>query len=155
MALVEVRILLCEHFQSELLETFFFSAGSVKNTSFLDPDQLFTLEATKDSNTCVWWRLSAGSRAFGVTVQFSRTFLKRDQDVSVETRKPKREATAPTLGTFLARVSKSENILLNCFDLQTILWTNISGTLAKKSQSDDFLPLFKFIVMCHLNGSRI
>ena len=53
MALVEVRILLCEHFQSELLETFFFSAGSVKNTSFLDPDQLFTLEATKDSNTCV------------------------------------------------------------------------------------------------------
>ena len=133
----------------------FFSAGSVKNTSFLDPDQLFTLEATKDSNTCVWWRLSAGSRAFGVTVQFSRTFLKRDQDVSVETRKPKREATAPTLGTFLARVSKSENILLNCFDLQTILWTNISGTLAKKSQSDGFLPLFKFIVMCHLNGSRI
>lgn len=133
----------------------FFSAGSVKNTSFLDPDQLFTLEATKDSNTCVWWRLSAGSRAFGVTVQFSRTFLKRDQDVSVETRKPKREATAPTLGTFLARVSKSENILLNCFDLQTILWTNISGTLAKKSQSEGFLPLFKFIVMCHLNGSRI
>ena len=133
----------------------FFSAGSVKNTSFLDPDQLFTLEATKDSNTCVWWRLSAGSRAFGVTVQFSRTFLKRDQDVSVETRKPKREVTAPTLGTFLARVSKSENILLNCFDLQTILWTNISGTLAKKSQSDGFLPLFKFIVMCHLNGSRI
>ena len=73
----------------------------------------------------------------------------------METRKPKREATAPTLGTFLARVSKSENILLNCFDLQTILWTNISGTLAKKSQSDGFLPLFKFIVMCHLNLSHL
>jgi len=41
---------------------------------------------------------------------------KRDQDVSLNKETKKREATAATLATFLARMSKSENILLNCFD---------------------------------------
>jgi hypothetical protein len=36
--------------------------------------------------------------------------------MSLQTKKQKREATVAALATFLTRMSKSENILLNCLD---------------------------------------
>jgi len=50
-------------------------------------------------------------------LSFKKRFrLKKETKMSLQTKKQKREATVAALATFLTRMSKSENILLNCLD---------------------------------------
>jgi len=140
-AVVEVWILLWTFSvcSKTFLLTFFAFSRRWQRQKILQflPWSIFTLEATKDSNTCVetiiWWHYGGCARErvasfrryctiFSDFFHLKKRFrLKKETLTSLKRKKPKREASVATLATFLTRISKSENILLNCFDHQNSL----------------------------------
>lgn len=117
------------------------------------------LEATKDSNTCgvetIWC-------SCGLTVQFSRLLFfktvsskKKKNETGTSLREKETETRGNDRACFnlLGRMSKPENILLNCLTIK--FFGQILLTSLPKGLTQDGLPLLKFIVMCHLNLSHL
>jgi len=96
------------------------------------------LEATKDSNTCgvetIWC-------SCGLTVQFFRLLFfktvsskKKNRETGTSLREKETETRGNDRACFnlLGRMSKPENILLNCLT-NKVLWANFSDILDKRS----------------------
>lgn len=117
------------------------------------------LEATKDSNTCgvetIWC-------SCGLTVQFFRLLFfktvsskKKNRETGTSLREKETETRGNDRACFnlLGRMSKPENILLNCLTIK--FFGQIFLTSLPKGLTKAGLPLLKFIVMCHLNLSHL
>ena len=107
----------------------------------------------------VEWRLSGVVAALLYNFSsssFSKQFLlKKNRETGTSLREKETETRGNDRACFnlLGRMSKPENILLNCLTIK--FFGQIFLTSLPKGLTQAGLPLLKFIVMCHLNLSHL
>jgi len=175
MALVELWILLwtfsvcCwKNILAHIFLLLFFRRQRQEILQFL-PWSIFTLEATKDSNTCVetiWWHYGGCARErvasfrryctiFSDFFSLKKRFRlkKRDFDISLK-KETKTRGIGCNTGNIFDKDIKIRKYTFKLF-WPSKFFGQILLTSLPKSLSEAHLPLFKFIVMCHLNLSHL
>jgi len=158
----------CEHFQSDAGNILFFSRRGQRDKKYFN----FFLDQYsrwKPRKTVIRvWRLSdllyaaalareeLAFRRYCTIFSFKKKFRlkKRDQEVSPN-KETKKRGNGCTTCNILGKDVKIRKYTFKLFWPRSKFFGQIFQTSLPKSLCDAHLPLFKFIVMCHLNLSHL